>query len=461
MDTSPVPVTREATVRARRASMASAVGSLVEWYDFGLYGAAATLIFKDYFFGTDDPFVGLMASFATFAVGYFARPFGGMVFGHLGDRIGRKPVMVVTLALMGISTALIGVLPGHDSVGFLAPLLLVVLRLAQGLGAGAEYAGAVVLSSESAPPSRRGFYASWSGAGVWIGSALGLSVFQGVLALTGDDFYTWGWRLPFLLSLLLLAVSFYIRRKVAETDSFEAVKESEEAPKVPLAQLLRTEKRRLLVALGSNVILSGYSYIPQVWILSYLTDNVGLAAGLALAVNAVVLVSGALFMPFFGALGDRIGRRRLFLYGTAFGIAWPFPMFALIDTHRTPLIIAALVICFVCSVAVCYAAQAAFLPEMFPPALRYSGVAFARETSGAILAGTTPLVATALYRAADSWWPIAVCMVVYAFIALVSVHYSKFFRSDARQGDDAAFASEDTWNSSDPGGAAPTAKAVV
>ncbi|MET7640936.1 MFS transporter [Streptomyces sp. NPDC005438] len=451
MDTSPPPAaTRQQNSRARRAASASAVGSLVEWYDFGLYGAAATLIFKDYFFGTDDAFVGLMAAFATFAVGYFARPFGGMVFGHLGDRIGRKPVMVATLALMGLSTMLIGVLPGYETAGWFAPFLLVVLRLLQGLGAGAEYAGAVVLSSESAPARQRGFYASWSGAGVWIGSALGLTVFQLMLELTGDSFYTWGWRLPFLLSVALLAVSLYIRRRVEETEAFVRTKETRQEESVPLVRLMRTEKRRLATALGSNVILSGYSYIPQVWILSYLTENVGVAAGLALGINATVLLSGALFMPFFGSLGDRVGRRRLFLYGTGFGVIWPVPMFWLIDSHHTALIIVGIVVCFVGAVAVCYAAQAAFLTEMFPPAIRYSGIAFARETSGALLAGTTPLVATGLLHAADHWWPIALCMVVYALIALVSVYYSRHFRSDALQADGDSFVREEAWTSDSP-----------
>ncbi|GAA1942585.1 MFS transporter [Nocardioides hwasunensis] len=419
--------------QARRASAASAVGSLVEWYDFALYGAAAALVFNTQFFHSDDPTTGLLAAFAAFAVGYFARPFGGVVFGHLGDKVGRKPVMIFTLVLMGISTALIGLLPTYDSIGVAAPILLVVLRVLQGLGAGAEYAGAITLSAESAPPTHRGFYASWSGAGVWIGSALGVGSFQLCLWLTGDSFDTWGWRLPFLVSLVMLGISLYIRRSVKETDSFEQAKETDTIEPMPLVSLLRTDKGRLAVALGSNMMLSGFSYIPQVWALSYLTNDLAVAASAALGIQATMLVLGALSMPFFGRLGDRIGRRRLFLFGICFGIVWAFPMFMLIDTGSRTLIVLALSICFVGAVATCYAAQAAFLTELFPPSKRYSGVAFAREVSGALLGGTAPLAATAMVAAADSWWPVATWMVVMALISLVAVYCSKNYRSDHDQ----------------------------
>ncbi|MEV3961423.1 MFS transporter [Nocardia sp. NPDC050193] len=423
--------------QARRAAAASAVGSLVEWYDFALYGAAAALVFNTYFFVDASPTTGLLASFATFAVGYFARPFGGVVFGHLGDKIGRKPVMIVTLGIMGVSTALIGLLPSYHSIGLAAPILLVLLRIVQGLGAGAEYAGAVVLSSEAAPRGHRGFYASWSGGGVWLGSALGLGTFQIVLWLTGDDFDQWGWRIPFLLSLVMLVISLYIRRRVTETESFEQAKTDE--TKIPLLELFRTAKGRLALSLGSNFMLSGFSYIPQVWALSYLTNDIGLAAMAGLGINAVVLVAGAAFMPVFGRIGDRFGRRRLFLFGAAFGIVWAFPMFALIDTRVPALIILALVVCFVGAVATCYAAQAAFLAEMFPPAMRYSGVAFAREVSGALLGGTTPLIATAMFAGFGHWWPVAVWMVFMATVAFLSVYLSKRYRSDADQSSDDHF----------------------
>ncbi|WP_449278048.1 MFS transporter [Leucobacter sp. GX24907] len=433
----------EAKRRSRRAAAASAVGSLVEWYDFALYGAAAALVFNTYFFVGEDPVTGLLLSFATFAVGYFARPFGGILFGHLGDKIGRKPVMIACLVLMGLSTAVIGVLPSYESVGLLAPILLVLLRILQGLGAGAEYAGAVVLSSESSIPSHRGFYASWSGAGVWIGSALGLLTMQLMVFVTGDNFTTWGWRIPFLLSLVMLAISMYIRRRVSETEQFKHAEETNQIVRVPFFTLLKSEKRRLLVALGSNFMLSGFSYIPQVWALSYLTNDLGVAAALALGINAIILLAGAAFMPFFGRLGDRLGRRRLYMFGAAFGAVWAAPMFMLIDTRNPVLMTVALVVCFVGAVATCYASQAAFLAELFPPALRYSGVAFARELSGAVLGGTAPLIATALIASTGHWYAIAGFMIVNAVVGFIAVYFSKYFRSDDDQGNDERF-NEDT-----------------
>ena len=424
---------KQALTRSRRAATAAAVGSLVEWYDFGLYGAAAALVFNTYFFVAEDPATGLLLSFATFAVGYFARPFGGVVFGHLGDRIGRKPVMIACLLLMGLSTALIGLLPSYAMIGTAAPVLLVVLRVLQGLGAGAEYAGAVVLSSESAVPARRGFYASWTGAGTWAGAVLGLLSMQLMVAVTGDNFLTWGWRIPFLASLVMLGISFYIRRRVRETDQFSAAKTQQRLERIPLVTLFRTEKRRVAVALGASFI-TGFSYIPQVWALSYLTNNLAFSAALALGINATILTVGFVFLPFFGYLGDRIGRRRLFMIGTSFAAIMAVPMFLVIDTRDPVLVTLALVVYFVGAVATSFAAQAAFLAELFPPTLRYSGVAFARELAGAVLGGAAPLIATAIMAATGTWHLIAVFMIINALVALVAVYFSRYFRSDRDQG---------------------------
>ncbi|MEU7888653.1 MFS transporter [Microbispora bryophytorum] len=418
---------------ARRAAGAALVGTLIEWYDFALYGAAAALIFKDQFFGADNQLTGLLAAFATFAVGYFARPIGGIVFGHLGDRIGRKPVMITTLLIMGICTALIGTLPTYATAGVLAPVLLVALRVIQGLGAGAEYAGAITLSAEASTPGRRGFYSSWSGVGLWLGSALGLLTFNALDALTGDGFLVWGWRIPFLASVIVLAISLYVRLRVTETRQPGDEAAGKAAHKIPLVTLLATEKRRLLVALGSNFLLSGFTYIPQVWALSYLTNNLGMAAGIGLAINAAIFLVGSPFLPYFGKLGDRIGRRKLLMFAACFGIVWTVPMFLLIDTRNPWLVAAGLIICWVGVASTGVAAQGAFLTELFPAATRYSGIAFAREITGAILGGLAPLIATALYAGAGHWWPIAIFMGANALITLIAAHQSKHFRSDADQ----------------------------
>lgn len=420
---------------ARRAAAASGVGTFIEWYDYSLYAAAAALVFSRQFFGGEDPAVGLLASFATFAVGYFARPLGGIVFAHLGDRIGRKPVLMLTLVIMGLSSALIGALPSYQVMGVAAPALLVSLRIAQGLGSGAEYAGAMTLATESAPRRRRGFYSTWSGSGLWLGSACGLLTFSVLLDITGDQFYTWGWRIPFLASILIVGVSLYVRSRVNETPHFKAATDEDRIQRFPLTSLLRTEKRRLAVGLGSNFLLSGYTYIPQVWALSYLTNNLGVAAGIALAANATLLLVGAPLLPLFGLLGDRVGRRRLFIGAASFAIVWTVPMFMLIETRSTPLIFLALIVCWVGVAGAGVGAQSAFLPELFPIEVRYSGIAFSREITGALLGGTAPLIATALYAATGHWWPIAIFMVVNAVVTLVAVYAAKNLRPDSCQVD--------------------------
>ena len=423
----------------RRAAWGSAVGSVVEWYDFALYGSAVALVFSTEFFPSSNPSLGLLAGFATFAVGYLIRPLGGVVFGHLGDRLGRKPIMFITLILMGLSTAGIGLLPTYQHIGFWAPLLLVVLRMFEGLGAGAEYAGAVVLSAESSEPAHRGYYSSWSGAAAWIGSALGTLAFQAMISLSGDGFLVWGWRVPFLLSLALVGLSFFIRFHVDEPTQLQSSHQHGDHPDVPFMTLLAGGKRRLAIGIGSNLMLSGFSYIPQVWILSYLLDHEHVAQSSALWITTGLLLLAAPTVPLFGMLGDRIGRRRLMLFSTVCGIIMPIPMFAVIDIGNPWLTLVALLMCFVFAVATSYAAQAAFLPELFPPSLRYSGVAFSREFSGAIFAGTAPLVATWLVSVTGNWHGVAAYMMVFALAGFISAYYSKYFRQDEHQHKNANF----------------------
>lgn len=421
-----IPTTRTSNVAA-----SAGIGTFIEWYDFGLYSSASALIFSKLFFGNGGV-EGLLATFATFAVGYFVRPVGAFIFSHLGDRFGRKPILVATLVIMALSTVAMGALPTYHTAGIAAPILLVGVRIIQGLGAGAEFAGAMTMSAEWASPGKRGFFATWPVTGLWIGLTIGVLTFETTRTLTGTSFYTWGWRLPFLASIVLLAVALYVRSRVGETPEFRNAAEEGAIVRFPLGRLLRTEKRRLAVGLGSNVLLSGFAYVPQVWALSYLTNNLGVAAEIALMVNVLMFAIGVPELLLFGALGDRIGRRRLFMGAAAFEILWTIPMFLLINTRSTPLILVALLVCWA-GIAAANAAQGGFLTELFPKEIRFTSIAVSREVTAGLLGGTAPLIATALYAASQHWWPIAVFMLVCAFITLVATFFSKGLRSDVEQ----------------------------
>lgn len=423
---SAIPAARTSNVAA-----SAGIGTFIEWYDFGLYSSASALIFSKLFFGNSGA-EGLLATFATFAVGYFARPFGAIIFAHLGDRFGRKPILVATLIIMALSTAAMGALPTYAAVGATAPILLVAVRIIQGLGAGAEFAGAMTMSAEWASAKRRGFFATFPVTGLWIGLTIGVLTFETMKSLTGPSFYTWGWRLPFLVSIALLAVALYIRSRVGESPEFLDAAEAGAIRRFPLGRLLRTEKRRLAVGLGSNVLLSGFAYVPQVWALSYLTNNLGIASGIALLVNVLMFALGVPELLLFGALGDRIGRRRLYMGATAFEILWTVPMFLLINTRSTPLIFMALLVCWA-GIAAANAAQGGFLTELFPKEIRFTSIAVSREITAGVLGGLAPLIATALYTWTQQWWPIAFFMVACALATLVALFFSKPLRSDAEQ----------------------------
>lgn len=260
----------------RRVMMASSVGSALEWYDFFIYGTAAALVFGELFFPKLDPVVGTLAAFATFGVGFVARPLGGLVFGHLGDRIGRKPVLVLTLLLVGGGTFLIGFLPTYDQIGLWAPALLVLLRLIQGFGAGAEYGGAVLLAVEHAPPGKRGFYGSWAPVGVTVGNMAAAGVFALFAAMPKEDFLAWGWRVPFLVSIVLILFGFYIRARVTETPAFTAAQANNQPLKTPIREAVRRHPREFLVVIGARMAENGLGYLFPVFTLNYLTKNLGM-----------------------------------------------------------------------------------------------------------------------------------------------------------------------------------------
>lgn len=405
----------------RRVVIASFIGTTIEWYDFFLYGTAAALVFNKLFFPNFDALAGTMAAFATYAVGFFARPLGGIVFGHFGDKIGRKSMLVTTLMLMGVATVLIGLLPTYEQIGVAAPILLVTLRFVQGFGVGGEWGGAVLMAVEHGHESKRGFHASWVQAGVPVGLLLANGVFH--LASSKDEkaFLAWGWRIPFLLGILLLGVGMFIRLKIMESPIFTEAKAADPGPKVPILAVLRDHPRNVVLAMGARFAENAFFYIFTVLVLSYGSQQLGMAKGSLL--NAVLVGSAVqlIAIPYFGALSDKLGRRPVYLGGALFLTAFAFPFFWLLETRQTGLVMAAVVIGLIGHAAM-YGPQAAFFSELFGTRVRYSGASLGYQLASPLAGGLAPLIATALLeRSGGKPWPVATYLIVMAAITLVSV----------------------------------------
>jgi MHS family shikimate/dehydroshikimate transporter-like MFS transporter len=399
---------------------ASTIGTIVEWYDFYLYGTAAALVLNRVFFPNLDPLAGILASYASFAAGFLVRPLGGVIFGHFGDKYGRKPILIATLLLMGFATAGIGLLPTYHSIGIAAPILLLLLRMLQGLGAGAEYSGAILFSAEY-NSDRRGFFASWPPAASDIAVALSAGVFALFKLMPDDQFLAWGWRIPFLLSLLAVAVGYFVRRRILETPEFTAVREKARQTRVPALELITKHPRRVLVAMGINVAPS-IGYVFTVFALGYMTKQLGIPQGTALLAVVIAALCGAVASILYGNLSDHIGRRSIMLWGSLFSAAYAFPFFWLLETRQPLVIIFAMVVGFSIGLRSVFGVQPAFYTELFETRLRFSGIALARETTGALVGGPLPLVTTAAVAAAGgAWWPVAVLMMVLALITTLSV----------------------------------------
>ncbi len=406
-----------------RVVLASFIGTTIEWYDFFLYGTAAALVFNKLFFPNVDPLAGTMAAFATYAVGFFARPLGGVIFGHFGDKLGRKSVLVTTLMLMGVATFCIGLLPTYEQAGVLAPVLLVTLRFVQGLGVGGEWGGAVLMAVEHGHRGRRGFYASWVQAGVPVGLLLANAVFSACSSMPEEDFLAWGWRVPFLLGIFLLAVGMFIRLRVLESPLFEAAKAaaSERAPRLPVLEAIRLHPRNVLVAMGARFAENAAFYVFTVFVLSYATTRLGttkadVLSGVLIG-SAVQLVA----IPLFGILSDRVGRRPVYLAGAAGLALFAFPFFWLVDTRATAGLWAAITLGLVVHSAM-YGPQAAFFSELFSTRVRCSGVSLGYQLASPLAGGLAPLIATALLKWADgNPWPVALYLIAMSAITLVSV----------------------------------------
>ena len=402
--------------------LAAAVGSALEWYDFFIYGTAAALVFGDLFFPKFDPSMGMLLSFTTFGVGFVARPFGGILFGYLGDRWGRKPVLVMTIVLVGGGTFLIGLLPTYNQIGLWAPVLLVGMRLIQGLGAGAEYGGAVILAVEYAPEGRRGFFGSFAPMGVTIGNLLAAGVFGLVTLLSKEQMLAWGWRIPFLVSLVLVLVGVYIRMRVQETPVFTDTAKQQPPVRMPALAALRRHPRNFAVVVGARMAENGLGYLFPVFGLSYIINTLHLPKSVALIgvfTGNFVEIGGILF---FGWLSDQVGRRPVYMGGALFSALFAFPFFLMLNTGSIGLIVIAFALIMGIGGGAMFGPQAAYFAELFGPRLRFSGFAFARELGSILAGGPAPALAALLVIWLNGApWGVAMYVIVLSAITFAAV----------------------------------------
>ncbi len=404
-----------------RVVAASFIGTAIEWYDFFLYGTAAALVFNRLFFPNTDSVTGTMAAFGTYAIGFLARPLGGIVFGHYGDRFGRKSALVVTLMIVGLSTFCMGLLPTYDMVGAWAPVLLVALRFVQGLGVGGEWGGAVLMVAERGNPRWRGFSTSWVQSGAPVGLLLAAFAFKLVSLLPEDQFLAWGWRVPFLLGIVLTGVGLFLRLKVLESPIFAAAIAEKPAEGLPLFEVLRKHPRNVLLAMGARIAENGYYYFFTVFCLSYGTVYLHLPQEFLL--NGVLLSAVVHLMatPLFGALSDVLGRKPVYLGGALFLAAFAFPFFWMVGQQTTGWVWSAMVIGMIGHAAM-YGPQAAFLSELFGTRVRYTGASLGYQLAAPLSGGIVPLVATGLLVwSQGEAWPVAIYLVTMAFVTIVAV----------------------------------------
>jgi metabolite-proton symporter len=402
----------------RRVLFASLVGSAIEWFDFFLYGSATAIVFNRLFFPATDPLVSLLLAYLSFALPFFIRPLGGVIFSHIGDRVGRKRTLVLTLSLMGGGTTLIGFLPTYATIGVVAPVLLVLLRLFQGIGLGGEWGGAVLLAYEYAPPERRGFFGSIPQSGVTLGMLLS-TVFIGLASLLPDEqFLSWGWRIPFVLSAGLVALGLWIRNGIDETPDFTKLQTEGRVARFPVLDLLRTCRREVLTAIFVKFGETGSFYMFAVFLISYATTTLGYPRATTLTAIAVGAFVATVTIPLCGLLSDRLGRRKVFLAGSAGLVAFSGPYFWLLSQRSTFCIVVASVIAIGLIWPLVTATLSTLLAEMFQPQVRYSGISFGYQIGGALVGGTAPLVGTLLLAADHGRWRWIACYI--ASISLVS-----------------------------------------
>jgi MFS family permease len=405
--------------QVRLAAVASVVGTSIEWYDFFLYGTAAAIVFPAVFFPKSSPYAGTLESFATYAVGFAARPVGAAIFGHWGDRIGRKATLIITLLMMGLASALVGVLPGTATIGIAAPILLVVLRLLQGLAVGGEWSGSVLLSMEWGKQRRRGLMASWPQMGVPIGLLLGTGAMTAIALSYPDAFKAWAWRIPFLASLLLVAIGLWVRLKVLETPLFAQLVEKRTVAKVPVLEVIRRYPKEIVLSALLRMSEQAPFYLYTAFALAYIKDHLHQTEGLGLA---AVTVGGALelfLIPVFGNLSDRLGRRRVYATGAILTGVVAFPFFVLLNSGAAGLIILGVALIAIPH-AIQYGPQSSYIAENFPTGLAYAGSGLGYQAASLIAGGPAPLLATWML-VSFGWQAISVYIIACAILTLIAV----------------------------------------
>ncbi|WP_226678297.1 MFS transporter [Mesobacillus jeotgali] len=405
-----------------RVLIASLVGSSIEWFDYFLYGTMAALVFNQLFFVNEDPTVGLLLAYASFALSFFIRPFGGIIFSHIGDRIGRKKTLVLTLSLMGAATFAMGILPTYQAIGVAAPIILITLRLIQGLGIGGEWGGALLLATEYAPPERRGFFGSIPQMGVTIGMVMGTLALWLMSLLPEQQFMSWGWRVPFIFSALLVVFGLWIRKGIDETPEFKEVQQKGEIPKLPIVDTLRYYWKEVLITIGAKVVETAPFYIFSTFIVSYATSTLGFSRSAVLGSVMVSTVITTILIPIMGSLSDRIGRKKLYIAGTLAMMAFAFPYFWMIHQGSVLMLVLATIIGLGIIWAPITAVLGTMFSEIFDAKVRYTGVSLGYQIGAAVAGGTAPLVATALLASFDnSYVPVALYIMFTAVVSLIAI----------------------------------------
>lgn len=412
---------------SRRVAFSSFIGTTIEWYDYFIYGTIAALVFNKLFFPEISPIVGTMAAFASFAVGFLARPLGGIIFGHFGDKIGRKSTLILSLVIMGLATFAVGLLPSYAQVGAWAPILLSLLRILQGIAIGGEWGGASLMAVEHSPKGKRGLF----GSSTQMGAPGGLLISTLVIAIVSrladaQQFLAWGWRIPFLLSIVLVVVGLVIRLKLEESNAFKQVKEQKQEAKIPLVEVFKTQPKNIFLAAGMSSMNGVSFWIVATFTISYATGQLGLSRDALLNNMIIVAIVYFITIPLFGALSDKVGRKPMIITSVILTALIAFPYFALIRTLNGMVILFAMVLLLSVIQSAAYAPQSAFFAELFEPKVRYTGAALGYNLAQMIFGGTAPLVATALLTAAHGQtWLISLYIIVIACISLISVLFAK------------------------------------